>query len=224
MQTFTTVGGTVLTIKPVTAFFILQVAMKVEREWREKGEPIDPPTYTLKLAAGDEETFPHQVTDEINTLEVEGDPEQTKVNKLRWAKHLAAFEKFQEAQDTAVRDALIRECVEYEVEEKGGWQEKWERLGIPIPKDQRFFYLKHELLTAADYMTLTSELRLLADGKEVTQEMQDALGRLFRSAVGPTEWKGIKQLFDRARAMVGASETGPVADGEGLGIDAEPVG
>ena len=69
MEEYTLDSGTVIKLVGISDTLQNMIVRRVEKEFRAKGEPIDPPTYTVKTAFGGEvmeETNPHTET----TLEV----------------------------------------------------------------------------------------------------------------------------------------------------------
>ena len=79
---FVTRAGKRVRVQAVNWFKVRQIEGVVEREFRERGEPIDPPTYTVEVAGGGTETHAHDAKSSST-------PEE----KAAWQAHLEARQR-----------------------------------------------------------------------------------------------------------------------------------
>jgi hypothetical protein len=195
----------------------------VEREYRERGEMIDPPTYTITTVTGETETY--ALTEEA--LEDPKDPEQTRLNRLRWAKH----------QDTRRRaNAEIRErqntmmfClgVEFEMPEGDEWAEPFEWAKIPVPTDERSrrgYYLLNVALSDSEQGEVMMRLNMLSAGDVVTEADKAAILSTFRSQMGKRVRDAVGAVESAEGGVVGEQPTERGAAGDQIGANAGAMG
>jgi hypothetical protein len=172
---FETTAGEKIEYGPI-ALDELQLAQNVViKEHRDRGEPIDPPTYEVYLELEDESEYhPHT----LETIKEASDAE-----KAAWTAHLRAVEKMQDDIE-AKRGLILLEAMEVELPEDDAWIKRRKRLfneDVPEDKEERLlFYVNNVLLkTPADKNGLIEgifDLSMSGAPDEVKQAYKD----LFR--------------------------------------------
>jgi hypothetical protein len=172
--TFVTRSGKRLRLKPVSPLLLSSLRAKLEKEWRERGEPLDPPHYTVRTVSGEEESFPH-------TEETEKTPEEA----AAWAAHQAALQRFEAAWVRKLSEAVVRLGVEPDEEySKGGWEKQLEALGIAVPEDEderRAFYIAAiALADPDDQADVMAQVTFISQAPGLDREMVERALELFR--------------------------------------------
>jgi hypothetical protein len=226
-ETYTTEDGIELKLRAIHPNVLSKAAMAVEDEFRERGEPLDVPTYMVPTVGGGEQG-PFPLDEE--SLDVPGDDEKTKLNHARWNAYLAAQVRLDEAQAERYARASFIYGIDWDsikLPEDDSWRMMQEMVGIKIPENEielKLHYLLAEILTPYDSQLLLPMISVLSAGRSVSPEDQDK----FREAVrGAVEERG------RLKAMAALHTYGIVVhaakifrDGisASLGDSAEPVG
>lgn len=214
---FETTAGIKISIQPISMLDLQLAQDAVENEFRERGEPIDPPTYEVEVLGGEKEH--HQHTAE--TIKDASDEE-----KEAWKKHFQAMEEMQkEIQD---RTAFVfLEGVVFELPTDDAWIKRRKRLfGETVPEDEderKLYYLNNVLLkTPADKSGITLKIqRISLTG--ANEEAIQAMETLFRHQMGIQERDALEQI----KTLVQETESGLVvqpnatgrAGGQGVGAD-----
>lgn len=196
---FETTAGTKIKIQPI-AMLDLQLAQNaVEREFRSRGEPIDPPTYEIETVGGDKEIFNHNEETIRNAS-----PEE----KAGWERHIEATTRMGlEIQERTALVFLEGACIELPSDD--GWAKRRERLfGEKVPEDleqMKLYYVNNVLLkTPADKAGLMLAIqRLSLTG--ANEEAIEAMESLFRSQVEKQNRAGVaalKTLTQKTESMV----------------------
>ena len=174
LRMFVTVDGREVTVRPVSQYMIQKAVLAVEQRYRESGELIDPPTYTVTTASGATETYPHDET----TL-------QTDEDKAAWQRYQDAMARLgREKMRVATELYLLRGLVIEEPPQE--WLDEMAVLGIQIATDARqrkLDYIQIEVLkTPEDLIRATMAItRLSASG--VPDEGMRAVEAQFRRAL-----------------------------------------
>ena len=241
---YVTVAGVEVPIGPVNLFDLNLAAEGLRREFYERGEPLDPPTYTAELAGGGMQTFEHdedtlEVTPEMVLSEALDDPEKameiaayrTAVNREAWATYLDANARLI-AEQGALRMEIMLDGVKAELPADNTWEIRRKRRHLEVPDDpieKRLYYIQRELLftTADAENALAAIIRLSSQG--MPEEAIKAAEAMFRHQV--------QAAFIRPERSGDTSggpedEAGPVvaqpkvrrrSRGKKLGADAQPV-
>ena len=150
--TITTVSGRVVKCKPVSDTLVTLALAKIEKEFRTRGELIDPPTYTITLTLPGGEAGTETHTHDETTLEVPGDEAATKANKLAWGNHLLARASLEAAQNAKREYLWFMAGLDFEMPGDDGWAQEQEALfGIEVPTaplERKMHYIKTVLLTS----------------------------------------------------------------------------
>ena len=241
---YVTVAGVEVPIGPVNLFDLNLAAAGLEKEYRERGEPLDPPTYAAELAGGGTQTFEHdedtlEVTPGMVLSEALGDPEKAKeiaahrtaVNREAWADYMSANARLI-AEQSALRMEIMLDGVKAELPEDGAWEVRRRRRHLEVPDDlaeKRLYWIQRELLvTPADAEeALAAIIRLSSQG--MPEEAIKAAEAMFRHQVQAAFIRP-----ERSGDTPGGSEdeAGPVvaqpkvrrrSRGKKLGADTQPV-
>ena len=212
---YTTERGLELNLRPARVVLIEIAAIEVEKEMRAEGKPIDPPTWTMKLATGEVEILPHVIDDEhkINTLIVPDDPLETARNLAKWKLYERAQAELTERQEEARTKALVIAGVEpFDIpEEDEGWEElviKSTGGSITIPTaddltqadERRFDYLWYYHLSPMDVHYLTMLLNMLSQGRVLSADKIEPFLADVRSKVEGRVWASLERAFEQVSA------------------------
>ena len=166
-RVYTTAAGIEVPIKPISTRTLDTLALK----WHEV-ENIKPPTYTVKIADGDES---EEIEHDLTTLETDD-------AKQAWA-------DYQERLGTAIQeynDQTSRTLITFGIDmdpPDDGWETDFEFCGIPIPEgpDRKVFYFQRVLLTdPVDEQLITRKINLMS---RLSGEALDRADALFRGAM-----------------------------------------
>jgi hypothetical protein len=222
-KTYTTENGTVLRLKTVRIPLITARMRTIEAEYRLQHPELNVPTYKAKLVGGEVYDLPL----EEKGLDDPTDPIQTKVNRVKWARHQAALAEWEAIQTEQEHLTWLMLGVEVDLPE--GWETEVEALGINLPQDplqRKALWLHYFALAPADFQLLRAELQMLAVGDVIAPNQVESFRRGIRGALEDEA----RARFDDAlasfaqRPLVGGAATERVGDGESVGEDSEPVG
>ena len=202
----------------------MQVALaELERRWREKGEPIDAPTFEIKTVAGVVEE--HELSEEMVSSADDWDTkEEYRRNKARWLEHLDACERLEEAKAEQQVRVYIALGVDVDMPTDDMWERELTYIGLTVPGEddpvgRKFYYVWHVATSPFDKGILQAQLSLLAAGKMVTEEDLDRFQDIVRSSVEKPARAHIKEaLQEFERDLVASAEA--MGDGSG-GSDSE---
>jgi hypothetical protein len=194
-RTFTTRDGRILRLRPISPLLVGSARGKVEKEWRERGEPLDPPTYSVQTVGGPE-AYDYDATS------IETAPDE---DKARWALHLNAVERMERAWRIAWLEIVLVFGVEADEDyEKGDWEKRLLRWGAnpdDIPKEadeRRAFYLATIVLTDPDDVAdLLFQLDLIRRQPGLEEEQVRIALESFRR---PLRERARRAIDDAARA------------------------
>jgi len=184
MREFVSSAGVRCHLRPVSPALLAAATAAVEREYRERGEPIDPPTYTVMLPSGRSETHPHDET----TLIVEGDEAATQANQAAYTAHQDAVQRMKRAQSERLLRALLLGGVTVEMPADDTWaRQQHEIYGIDVPTEpteRRWHYITTEVLvTPADLQQVVAELMEISTaGMTRPEEVRAAIASFRHSA------------------------------------------
>lgn len=213
---FETTAGVKIKIQPISMLDLQLAQRAVENEFRERGEPIDPPTYEIEVLGGEKEVHPHTET----TIQDAGMEE-----KASWERYLEAIGKMQmEIQDRTALVFLEGICIELPADD--AWIKRRKRLfGEDVPEDEdqrKLYYINNVLLkTPADKAGLMLDIqRLSLTG--TSQEAIEAMEDLFRRQVeiqGRASVKALKALTQEETSLVLQPASAGRSGGQSAGVD-----
>jgi hypothetical protein len=151
-------------------------------DYKQRGEPIEPPTYEVEVAGGG--TQPHPLT--INNLEVEDNPDETTRRKVAWALHQDALDRMNEEMNS-IRTGMILEGIDIQEINDDKWFARMKRLGVKLPENQEAlidFYKKSQVVrTPEDILGVELKIIELSTGKPIPPERRAAVEAKFRSTI-----------------------------------------
>ena len=227
---FVTEAGLTLKLRPVREALVELARMAVEKEFRDRNEPIDTPVYTVQTVTGETQTFQHvyDLTDPIHpkdTLTVEGDPKATSQNFAMWEAHTKAVSRLEEAQGEAAFMSQLEYGVEVEIPEGelallAKTMKKYKRELPTDPDEAKALWLVYFGLSRMDKNMLGMELQIAAMGKLVKPEQVEAFRSQLRDKVAGLAGDALSQALDKLGELGSETEVSPVAGGAGVAANA----
>ena len=218
---FTTQGGAKLLLRPVSRIRIDQLRLAVRKEYKDRGEPIEPPTYSYEVLGGDRETA---ILDD-KSVEDPTNPEQTAKNKMLLLEHRAAVARMDSEERDRVTSAMLALGVVFDpadIPQEWDDDQKWLGVEVPAdPRDKKVQYLITAVLSDTDMMGLILELQTLSLSGMVEDSLIEAARESFRRALREQGRAAFGNLEDQIGRLVAQPEIHGSESGEGVGIDAE---
>jgi hypothetical protein len=225
---FATAEGREVRLLPVAQVLLMGLRSAVVKEFTERGEPVDVPTYTVTSVTGETETHP------LNELLLDNSPNQDEntKNKKAWA----VYKDCQARIELEYNARLSRICLVYGVKydqaeyEKNLWANKQGLFGVEIPTtepDRLVHYLSTEVLkTPTDlYEAVLRVVDLSMDhavGEEAVQASVDSFRNSLRSTRG-SESDTADATAGEVQQLALLPPLDGSTDGKGVGTDAKPV-
>lgn len=168
----------------------------IRKEFLERGEPIEPPTYTVKTVGKGSVELP---MDETN-LEVEGDEEETKKRKEAWFKHVQALARMKIETGQIANEIILEGVLVPEGEPSEEWIRKRRRRHIEIPEDPDellMLYKMTEILkTPHDLLEAEKHIMILSSSGSLKPEDLAAAEESFQSALQAALGRPAKEMED----------------------------
>lgn len=153
----------------------------IRAEYKQRGEPIDPPKYTVRDAGGGETHLP---MNESN-LEVAGDPDETEKRFALWNAHQDALSRLK-VEIGAVTSEIIFEGIICDPPSEA-WIAKKKRRHIILPEDPeellQYYKMTEILKTPGDLVKAQEEIILISSSGAVRREDIEAAGDTFRRQI-----------------------------------------
>lgn len=183
---FRTLAGLEIEFEPISMSTLVLAEQGVEAFFRERGDPIDKPTYKIAVEGGDEIEFELDA-DHLEASNKDGTPneEETYKRKSLWSAHqlavLALAREKQKVQSSVMYDAL-----HIELPKDDGWIKRQERLYVKVPRDDpyelRRHYIETEVLkTVSDIIELTTRIMEFSTAGVLTEETLAAARQSFQN-------------------------------------------
>lgn len=159
----------------------------LERAYRERGEPIDPPTYEFETGSGAKIKEPHDAT-----------TPKTPEEQTAWDAYIDATNRL-DAENAKVNMRFILDdgLPQIKLPDDTNWQEKYKARYIDIPTDPielRDFYITNEILqTRPDIDQFYVTVMVLSQYGKVDPDVLEARLELFRGFVGWSAAQRIKR-------------------------------
>jgi len=221
---FMTESGIKLKLVPFRMALVEAYLKKIEKDYRAAHPDVEVPTYQAKSAGGTIIPLP---LDEKSLVDP-ADPVMTKVNQVRWAKHVQAKADMDEMLAEQNYLGWLRLGVVCDVPDDG-WEATVEAFGVTVPRDdpamRKAYWLHFVVLSPADREYLRAEMPMINAGKLVTDDQVDTFRRTLRSAVEGEATRRIDAaLAEIERAVDRGGEVPGDAGGAVVGADAGAVG
>ena len=209
-------SGIEVTLVPVSQLLVQMAMNKVEKEYRARGEPIDPPKYKVRidLPEFDQQAEPEYIEYEHDetTLDdvsindyldrVNGDTEkaqrlvdkQIKYNHMAWNRYLKALAKLEREQREITTEVMFRTGVKVELPEDDEWMRIQHGLvDLPTdPEELRYHYIVTQIIkTPQDGALIITELTKLSMRGMEEAEQIEAASDTFQGGV-----RGIREPAD----------------------------
>lgn len=211
-----TSSGQRVEFQPVAQRDIERAVAVVEREFRERGEPLDPPWYWSiepdESGQGGEKVF-------WDAASVAKDG--TKEEKEAWAKHQDAVARLGKAQEQRGTELMLLRGIKNEADKKPTpeWVKDQEYWGIELPTDPRKLsleYIQSEVLkTPFDIINATKKVILLNLEGVVKDEEVKAVEATFQNAMEEAAQVFIGERLINLTARISANGTEQV---RGVGV------
>lgn len=164
----------------------------IEKQYRERGEPLDPPSYEFSTGSGAKITEPHDATTPKN------EQEQAAWDAYIDATNRLQFEKSQMQMQYIWDDGLAS----LQLPEDDSWLEKHRRRLVEIPDEPdklREFYISAEVLKSnADIAGITASVMLLSQQGKVDEAALETALDSFLGYMGRTS---IKRVINRQKQV-----------------------
>lgn len=214
---FKTSSGMTLHLKPISRLFLQRLRMTVEKEFRDRGDLIDVPTYSFKSLGDLEVTEPLSE----DSLEDPNDEAKTVENRKKWKAHKAAQTRLMEEISERTTAAILVMCVSESPTADSEWEDTMRWLGVEIPadpRDKKVLWLTSAILSDAEVMNLMVQVQMLTLGEVADEEMIAAAQESFRRAFRAQGRAAFAGLTDQEGEVV-AQQPVPGSDGS---IDVAP--
>lgn len=175
-----------------------------------------PPTYEVEIAGGDIETHVHDET----TLETDED-------RAAWAAYQKDFASANNRMIEKILRLLFAKATGDVLPPSDDWAKEQAYLGVDVPGEpleRKIHYIQTELLThTSDIMAfMTAAMALTGVDEEVVQAAEATFRNPVREA-GEDPGPGAGQPAAEG-ALVAQPDISRNGNGEGVGVDAQPVG
>jgi len=181
-EVFITSSGREVTLVPVSAYVLQDIAASVEEEFCENGEQVDVPTYQITTVAGDVETHPL----DAESLEAQ-DPAETERRKKAWADYQDCQRRMSNRQGTLTQDYMFREGVDGDPDSDEAWIRNQKRLSLKVPEDpdeRKFVYVTRWLLRSVpDQLNAAERITILTARGGVNERKLQSAVKSFRNTL-----------------------------------------
>lgn len=191
---FTTIAGVQVPYTPLSMVAQEKSAISIRRRYKDRGEPIDTPTYKPTAVFGGEEVGMELVLDETS-IEVDGDEVETARRQALWDAHIDALKRMQ-TDIEEVRTKMIVHAIKLDLPEDKSWitrqRDEW---FIDVPEDNpkkpgydaealRRHWLETEVLVSLDdYVKLTARIFVQSVTSGIDEETLEAAMTSFQNRV-----------------------------------------
>lgn len=218
---YITLSGLEVPIKPISPTKLMKAEIGVEKTFKDRGEPIDTPTYDVETAGGGKETFD---LDEDSIL-IPDDEEETTKRQADWDAHQDALKRLKKEQYDVTRTIVLK-AIDLQLPEDETWIKEQKELYIEVPDkphERWYHWLETEILHPTDIINLIAQILVLSATGIMPEEDVDAAVALFRRDVSaqPEEPKGEEDSPNKDAKKEGTLGTQSINAG---GISGESLG
>lgn len=190
----TTSTGFKVEIVPVSHPKLRASGKKIEREFKEAGEPIEPMTYEVDLHGGGTQTFTYEEKD----IEVSDDDEL----KAEWAAHQDALQRLQNAQRERELTTMLRLGTKFELPDDDSWIEEHEYDGLEVPENRIArleHYLTHEVFFTPGDIREATRLMVGRTMEGLDPDVVESFLDSFQHTVDETGREELERALDSAK-------------------------
>ena len=177
---FTSLSGREVPIQPLSPTKLMRAEIGVENAFRDKGEPIDPPTYEVEVAGGGIEEH------ELDETAIEsGDAEETARRQEAWDAHQKALTAMKAEQYNITRK-IVLDSIDLSLPEDDSWVKEQQDNYIDVPEDpyERWVHwIETEVLLPQDIINIIGDILELSATGLLPEEDVQAAKKLFRRGV-----------------------------------------
>jgi len=182
---YVTVNGREVEYQAISLDTLRLSWLGIEKKHRERGEPLDPPTYEVVTASGAKLNEPHDAT-----------TDKTPEEKIVWDAYQAAMSRLQYAKNFVLMQYIFEDGLEsIQLPVDDTWLEKHKRRLVEIPEDTdklREFYITAEVLkTPDDIAGITASVMLLSQEGKVDEAALETALESFRGYLGRKTSEGV---------------------------------
>lgn len=187
---YTTVNGLEVEYQAISLDALYLAWNGIEKEYRARGEPIDPPTYEITFAGGSKGKEPHDET----TL-------QTDEDRANWALYVDATNRMVAEKENIRAEFIYEDALgAIKIPDDDKWKEKYIRRKIALPEDAeklRRFYIDNEILvTKADKVAIWFMVNSLSQAGKVDEAALETTLESFFSYLGRA---AIKRVINKQK-------------------------
>jgi hypothetical protein len=172
---FYTSAGLEVEFEPVSPIVLEESEAGLLSEYKERGEPIDIPTYTVETAGGGSQVFEH---DEKSL--------QTDEDKAKWKAYVDANQRLL-AEQSQLRLEIVLSSLKIQLPEDNTWERKFKKWHVKVPEDpdeKLMFYIQREILkTPEDLFTAMTQVISTSMKGTVSEEAIEAASKSFRDSI-----------------------------------------
>lgn len=204
----TTTAGRKVEMQPVAQRDIEKAVAVVEREFRAKNEPIDPPWY-WSVEPNEKGEGGEKIFWDAASVAKDGTAEE----KEAWAKHQDATNRFERAKEERATEIMLLKGIKNDEDRRPTpeWTKDQEYWGIELPTDPRKLaleYIQSEILkTPFDLIQATKKVALLNLNGVVSEEEIASVEATFQDAMAEAAKLFIGQNLNGLTQRNGASGT-----------------
>lgn len=126
METYTTTYGRELEVEPISIILIQKLQTALQKDYKNRGISLEPPTYCTELPSGDRQCFNH----DEETIQ---DDSTSDEERAEWGEYQENLSEFNSELGDRVLGAIV---MDQPVDFEDGWESKLEWLGVDIPEDE----------------------------------------------------------------------------------------
>jgi hypothetical protein len=172
---FYTSAGREIEFEPISPILMEEAEQGLVAEYRQRGEPLDKPTYTVETAGGGSQTFEHDETT-LTTDEM----------KATWEAHKDANARLA-AEQGDLRIDMVLSALKVDLPADDDWERRLRKWHVTIPDDPdekwKFFVLREVLKTPSDIFEAMTAVISASMRGTVPEEAIEAASATFRSGV-----------------------------------------
>lgn len=210
-----TTAGRRVEMQPVAQRDIEKAVAAVEREFRARNEPIDPPWY-YSVEPDEKGQGGEKIYWDAASVAKDGNAEE----KEAWAKHQDATNRLEKAKEERATEMMLLRGIKNEADRKPTpeWVKDQEYWGIELPTDPRKLeleYIQSEILkTPLDLIQATKKVALLNLNGVVSEEEIASVEATFQDAMAEAGRVFINQNLSGLTPRNGTSGTVEVGNVE----------